>query len=223
MGMVLGVTTASDATIQTLLADPIKVWLLVSPDDLEFYWEESGLAPPGKASLPKAIGSRPGWMARLFRQDIAGASHDPAPEELSGHDMLGLDAAAGEGRHMDFDKSWHGLHYVLTGTAWEGEPPLDFLVHSGQQIGDVEIGYGPARAFVHADIAAIHAALEALSNETLKARYNPAEMDSLDIYPTIWARDGDEGWDYIAEYLDRFRVFLREAVQSRMGLVVTVS
>jgi hypothetical protein len=27
----------------------------------------------------------------------------------------------------DLDKSWHGIHYLLTGSAWEGSPPLNFL------------------------------------------------------------------------------------------------
>jgi hypothetical protein len=29
---------------------------------------------------------------------------------------------------LDLDKAWHGLHFLLTGTAWEGTPPLDFIV-----------------------------------------------------------------------------------------------
>lgn len=33
-------------------------------------------------------------------------------------------------------KAWHGIHFVLTGSAWGGEPPLNFLVSGGASIGD---------------------------------------------------------------------------------------
>ncbi len=26
-------------------------------------------------------------------------------------------------RHLDIDKAWHGIHFLLNGNAWEGEPP----------------------------------------------------------------------------------------------------
>jgi hypothetical protein len=41
---------------------------------------------------------------------------------------------------LDVDKAWHGIHYLLTGTAWEGDPPLDFIVKGGSQVGDVDDG-----------------------------------------------------------------------------------
>lgn len=41
---------------------------------------------------------------------------------------------------VDIDKAWHGLHYLLTGTAWEGAPPLNFLAAGGREVGEVESG-----------------------------------------------------------------------------------
>ncbi len=63
-------------------------------------------------------------------------------------DLLEEDDSLDEDDHeaeADLDKAWHGIHYLLTGTAWKGEPPLCYLVRGGQTIGDVEVGYGPAR------------------------------------------------------------------------------
>src|SRR5205809_3698611 len=48
---------------------------------------------------------------------------------------------------LDVDKAWHGLHFLLTGAANEERPPLDFLVTGGEEIGDEDVGYGPARAY----------------------------------------------------------------------------
>jgi hypothetical protein len=35
---------------------------------------------------------------------------------------------------IDLDKTWHGIHYLLTGTTWEGEPPFSFLVAGGDDM-----------------------------------------------------------------------------------------
>jgi hypothetical protein len=42
---------------------------------------------------------------------------------------------------LDGDKAWHGIHFLLTGTAGEGTPPLDFIVRGGQEVGDIDVGY----------------------------------------------------------------------------------
>jgi len=45
----------------------------------------------------------------------------------------------GQGQHedcMDVDKAWHGTHYLLTGDAWGGQPPLANVVLGGAEIGD---------------------------------------------------------------------------------------
>jgi hypothetical protein len=74
----------------------------------------------------------------------------------------------GEGDVVDLDKAWHGIHYLFTGTAWEGDPPLNFLVKGGREVGDEEIGLGPPctlRALETRDIAS---ALEALSDDEVR-------------------------------------------------------
>ena len=34
---------------------------------------------------------------------------------------------------LEVDKAWHGLHFLLTGTAWEGDFPLNFIVSGGRR------------------------------------------------------------------------------------------
>uniref|UniRef100_B8HYY4 Uncharacterized protein n=1 Tax=Cyanothece sp. (strain PCC 7425 / ATCC 29141) TaxID=395961 RepID=B8HYY4_CYAP4 len=36
---------------------------------------------------------------------------------------------------LSLEKSWHGLHYVLTGSAEDGEAPLNFILH-GREVGE---------------------------------------------------------------------------------------
>ena len=49
------------------------------------------------------------------------------------------------------DKSWHGIHFLLTGSAEGVRPPVDFILMGGREIGDLDLGYGPARAFTSAE------------------------------------------------------------------------
>lgn len=118
--------------------------------------------------------------------------HLVAPSELVGllgvpatiHDVLARAYESGDvERTVDLDKAWHCLHFLLSGTAWEGEPPLGFLVNGGTSIGDEDVGYGPARAFSPTEVASIASALGALTLADLVARFDGPRMDALEIYP----------------------------------------
>ena len=158
MGMVLGITQLDDRTIERLVADPPLVWLVVAGDDREQY---------ERARQDERRLQQPGFIARLF-----GAA--PPPPPAAPPFALG----DGEGKEIDVDKSWHGMHYLLTGSAEGGTPPLDFLLEGGQTVGDEDVGYGPARVFTAAETRSIAAAVAAISDEELRARYDPSAMDA---------------------------------------------
>src|SRR5271163_2074263 len=48
---------------------------------------------------------------------------------------------------LTLEKSWHCLHYLLTGTAWETGTVLGKTILGGTEIGP-DMGYGPARYLV---------------------------------------------------------------------------
>lgn len=50
------------------------------------------------------------------------------------------------GDEIDLDKAWNGIHYLQTGAALEGDPPLNFILFGGVEIGFEDVGYGAARA-----------------------------------------------------------------------------
>src|SRR5512147_1898048 len=107
MGMVLVLVGARDATIDRLLADPPLVWQLVAPDDPDIYAQ-------ARARTQRRGG---GLLGRLLGQSA------PPPAAS----VPDLELADGEGATTDIDKAWHGIHYLLTKTAWGGDPPLNFL------------------------------------------------------------------------------------------------
>ena len=131
----------------------------------------------------------------------------------------------GEGEEDDLDKAWHGIHFLLTASAWEGQPPLHFLVAGGTPVGDIDVGYGPARVLTSAEVASVHRALSELPDDTLRARFDPAAFQQADIYPGIWDRDSKEHdlLLYLMDYLGTLRAFLERAVAARMGLVISVT
>jgi hypothetical protein len=118
--------------------------------------------------------------------------------------------------------AWHGIHYLLTGTAREGGTPLNFLLSGGRQVGDIDVGYGPARVLSAAETWAAHEALTQLSDDDLRGRFDPADMTRKEIYPEIWARppEEDDTLGYLMEYVRTLRGFLAEAVEQRQGLLV---
>lgn len=200
MGMILSLSAVSDATIERLHAHPTLVWQVIAPDDPE------PPVPPGT--------SAPGWLARLFGGGSAPASA-PAPLILE----------EGEGVLTDLDKAWHGIHFLFTGTAWEGEPPLNFLVVGGREVGREEVGYGPARTLTSSETRELATALARMDAADLRARFAPAEMMRLEIYPEIWDRDPseDDTLGYLMEYLAQLRGAVQTASDRRLGLLITIT
>lgn len=202
MGMCLELVTVSDAIIDQLHADPPLVWALVSPDE------------PEAVAAARADAVRPGLFARLF-------GRTPAPVDRPTTLSLG----AGEGAATDLDKAWHGIHYLLTGTASGGTPPLNALVSGGREIAAVEVGYGAPRTLTAAETRAFAIALNQLSDAELRSRFAPAEMSRLEIYPDIWGRDPaeDDTLGYLLEYVGKLREFLAAAAAQDLGLLVTLT
>jgi hypothetical protein len=204
MGMVLCMTTLGDDNIAKVLADPPLIWKVLAAEDPESYERERNAA------------AAPGLLGRLFGKK-------PAPRPAAAE--TGLQLGAGEGQGADLDKSWHGIHYLLTGSAWEGEPPLNFLVSGGEQVGEVEVGYGPARVLSSAKVQALHQALAGIDEACLRGRFNPAEMMRLQIYPAIWDRDParDDAFGYCLDYFGTLKAYVADAAGRRLGMAVYLS
>src|SRR4051812_2160785 len=77
-------------------------------------------------------------------------------------ELLYPDGGGGEhpdGMHLDIDKSWHAIQFLLTGDPWDGKPPLQNAVMGGVELGDEDVGYGPARGLSPPDVQAVSRAL----------------------------------------------------------------
>jgi uncharacterized protein DUF1877 len=127
---------------------------------------------------------------------------------------------------LDIDKSWHGIHFVLTGTAWDGTFPLNFLVSGGKAIGDVDVGYGPARGFTEAEVQAIAESLVTISPESLRPRLTARGFAEAEIYPSggppqdVFEEDQIR---YFLSYFEELVYFVRWGAASRKALLVWLS
>ena len=196
MGMYLAIYAVSDATIERLHADPPLAWRVMDDED-----------PDREARARAEAQPRPGLFARVFK----GAKVEPPPPPPP------LELAAGEGDlgpDGDFEKSWQGLHYLLTGTAWEGEFPYNFLMGGG---GEIDMGDYPLITHDNENTRRIGAALNQLSDEEVRGRVNRDEMARLDIYVD------DQVIENLLEDFRRLRETVSAVAGKGLGLLVRIA
>jgi len=122
-------------------------------------------------------------------------------------------------RHIDIDKAWHAIHFLLTGDAWAGPAPLDFIIRGGDEVGDVDVGYGPARAFTSAQVRALAAALAPIDRATLLARWDADAFRAADIYGVDPAGSAEEN-AYVGSHFDDLKAFVAGLARDGLGLIV---
>jgi len=101
---------------------------------------------------------------------------------------------------LNLEKSWHVLHYLLTGKAEEANPPLGNAILGGKEIGE-DLGYGPARFLTPQQVHEVATALEAISKDDLSARFDLKAMMAARIYPCKDDSELELAQDYFEQLL----------------------
>jgi hypothetical protein len=121
----------------------------------------------------------------------------------------------GKGTSLSIEKAWHGVHYLLCGEVEPGAALLSQAILGGTELGG-DMGYGPARYFTPDQVLGIAKELNPPElHARMSARFNPAHMSQLGIYPQGW-KSSDIAW--LLEEFRRVRDFYSDA-QAR-GLAV---
>jgi hypothetical protein len=132
-----------------------------------------------------------------------------------------------EAGFVDLDKAWHCLHYLLTGSAVGGEPPLDFLLQGGTAVGTEDLGgQGPARVFRPLEAARIADALAPLETSALMARFDPKKLETLGVYPGRWAELNLRSDYELGYYFGPFGELKRATSRAKregLGLIVWIA
>jgi Domain of unknown function (DUF1877) len=154
-------------------------------------------------------------------------SYDQAQELLNDPETIYAflemrDADYDSPTYLSLEKSWHGVHFALTGTAWEGETPLNFLM-TGEPIGDEDlVGYGPARIRFFEDVLQIDKSLSEFTEQDFDSNFDVRAMEEAEIYPQIWDEPRE---DLLVEYQSYFRAlkrFVHDAAENKQSIVTAL-
>lgn len=125
-----------------------------------------------------------------------------------------------EGTVLELEKNWHVIHYVLSRSAWETPLPQGYLL-SGAEIGDIDVGYGPARLLEPNQVKEFLDYLKTLTLESFAAGVSSADLDENEIYgayPDWGVEDINNLWEYIEE----LKPFLSEAVRNEECVIMYI-
>jgi hypothetical protein len=160
------------------------------------------------------------FEARMITEEQAARlrADDGMVEQLLFEDDGGDDAP---GRLVDLDKAWHGIHWLLTGSADETSTPTAWAIFGGSEIGE-DFGYGPARLLDPGQVRQVAAALEPIDRATLAGRMDARAMTSASVYPGIW--DEHEVFDeYLGPSYDMLRDFYRRAADEGSAVLQAIT
>jgi hypothetical protein len=124
------------------------------------------------------------------------------------------------GTELRIDKSWHGLHFLLTGRLEGGNPPLSMALMGGKQIPDQHnvMGFGPALKLTAEEVSHVSESLDALSCDELLNRYDPKEMQEQGVYAMGQSTDDDR--EYLRFHYEKLVAFYSDARAANNGMLV---
>lgn len=131
---------------------------------------------------------------------------------------------------FDLYKAWDGIHFLLTSAAGDDQPELGYLM-GGLPIGltgrdraeedcydpDSPFGYGPPRVLYRREVSAWADALEPLTTEALRARFDPEAFRKAELY-AVRNDTPEEALDWLLDYYEPFREFIRRMAEAGNGL-----
>lgn len=118
-------------------------------------------------------------------------------------------------KHLDIDKTWHVIHFLLNDDPWEGQAPFD-VVLGGTPLTEEDLGYGQARYLVPQEVAASARALQGIAPEQLWSRYDPARARAAELY---WSDDAGSK-QYALENYERLQAFFAAAAKAHDAMIL---
>jgi len=207
MGMSGGLVRASLEEISRLREHPAEL-----PEFLDCgIW-----APPNREVRSKGI---LGWLLKLTPVRIYESDPDAVPPPGAEDGALRP--------NIDLDKAWEPLHFLLTGTALEGEEPACYLARGGEELveelDDEESAYSSIRVLTPEQVVAFDRHLLSLTIDELRRRFDVNRMVELRIYAkrrsTKAPTDEDRTLDHLIKTFEDLRTFVRETAASGAGAI----
>jgi Domain of unknown function (DUF1877) len=134
-----------------------------------------------------------------------------------------LYGAEAEGRErIVLNKAWHAIHFALNGSRLGGQEPLNFLVSEGTPVGEIDVGFGPARVLTSQQVRQLATALAAIEPDEVARRIDLRTFDKEVIYPGNWQRNGI-GVDYVLTNYRDMRDLIGRVAERGEGLVLYIN
>jgi hypothetical protein len=119
---------------------------------------------------------------------------------------------------LALDKTWHAIHYLLTGSIEETEGVLASAIFGGRVLGDEE---SQARLLMPDEVADLSHALIAIPPEELLRRYNADELNDAGVYFNSWSAS-NEDTDYVRDYYRSMIEFYRTAARDSKAVIILI-
>jgi hypothetical protein len=102
-----------------------------------------------------------------------------------------------------------------------GELPAATLLCGGQEIGSVDVGYGPARARLPDEVETFYRFIVSLNRESYAQGVTARVLEKYEIYgayPEWGERDAFSLW----EYVEQIKLFLARAIANGEGVILYI-
>jgi hypothetical protein len=121
---------------------------------------------------------------------------------------------------LGIDKSWHGIHFLLTGQSEGGNPPYSLAILGGKEVPDPEglMSFGPALKVSSEEVREVAEALATISAHDLLARYDAVQIVRHEIYAA--GQDAQEDREYFSHFYEKVRAFYGDAAKKGNGMLV---
>jgi hypothetical protein len=183
----------------------------------------------------KVVETKYAGVAARVRE--ANQKGEPIPKDLSAEfqkfigEMQGVANSRGRktngeidesAKPLDIDKSWHGIHFLLTGKSEGGERPLSLALLGGREVPDRNgvMDYGPAMKLTPEEVQEVARALQQVSADEFIGRYSAPAMQKNKIYSM--GQNADDDREYLRHFYEKLVGFYGEAASAEQGMLVCV-
>lgn len=127
---------------------------------------------------------------------------------------------------LDIDKSWHAIHFTLTGQAYGSEEDdiLSNLVLGGKPVNGEDMGYGPARLLTKEETTQLSEALKEWDKTAFREKFHMTDMLENDIYPLMSGEDDEEDFfTYVWACFDAVKEFFQQAAEAKQCVLTFIA
>lgn len=120
---------------------------------------------------------------------------------------------------LQLGKSFHLLHYILTGTDGISDVPLGFILSGGKEVENSDVGYGAARVFMPKYVVIIANRIISIQKKIFLRQMRQKRPPEMQFYgiAEIFSSDDEE---YALFYFDLLKAFLKRTVDAGWGMIV---